>query len=116
MKKKMTEVNFKAIKMMVNGGATIADICEVYPIGRETLRRIKRCASFAEYQQMQRAYQERSIMNRNMEPEQLTIPETLTAQVEPDEKVALLRKQTEILISLEAKIGSLLKELTGKEA
>lgn len=122
MGKKITEQNFKAIKLMLKGGATQEVINEYYPVSKETLRRIRRCESYNEYMEMQRIYTERSAENRRKreEPEQIKMPAEMMPipAVDPVDTVIsnIMREQTEILRALDEKIGFLLKELTGKEA
>ena len=105
MAKRMTEQKYKAIKLMAKGGATLDEICEYYPIGKEILRRIKLTASFDEYRQLVNAYDSNKSVNKPVnKPEQLAIP------------VEIPSEQTEILRALLEKVSFLVYELTGKEA
>ena len=121
MKKRMTEVMYKAIKMMVKGGATLEQIREVYPVSKETLRRIKRTVSFEEYRQMQENYSIRSAQNRAKREEQET-PKTpeLPNQISMDEltqnseTVELLKEQNDLLRRLLNDVAFIVSELTGK--
>ena len=123
---RMTEHIFKAIKLMLKGGATAEEINEHYPVSKETLRRIRRSETYADYVEMQRVYSERSAANRRMKEEQQEEPEQMTItsawmQIPAHDPVdtvisAIMREQTEILRALDEKIGFLLRELTGKEA
>lgn len=123
MKKRMTEVMYKAIKMMVKGGATLEQIREVYPVSKETLRRIKRTVSFEEYRQMQENYSIRSAQNRAKREEQpQETPKTpeLPNQISIDdlkqdsETVELLKEQNDLLRRLVNDVAFLISELTGK--
>ena len=123
---KMTEHIFKAIKLMLKGGATAEEINEHYPVSKETLRRIRRSETYADYVEMQRVYSERSAANRRKKEEQQEEPEQMTITTawmpipahDPVDTVIseIMREQTEILRALDEKIGFLLRELTGKEA
>ena len=119
---RMTEHTFKAIKLMLKGGATPEEINEHYPVSKETLRRVRRSGTFMDYIEMQRVYSERSAENRRKkaEPEQVTIPVEMIPipAVDPVDTVisAIMREQTAILRAVDEKIGFLLKELTGNDA
>lgn len=119
---RMTEQNFKVIKLMLKGGATAEDIREHYPISKETLRRINRTNSYAEYVEMQRVYSERSAANLAKREEQHETPKTpeLPNQISIDdlqkdsETVELLKEQNDLLRRLVNDVAFLVSELTGK--
>lgn len=120
MGKKMTEQNYKAIKLMLKGGATQEEISEFYPVSKETLRRCRRTDTFEEYRKMQDDYSARSAANRakREEPPQET-PE-LPNQISMDEltkdseTVELLKEQNDLLRRLVNDVAFIVSELTGK--
>ena len=123
MSKRITEQNFKAIKLMLKGGATAEDINEHYPASKETLRRIKHSETFADYVEMQRIYTERSEANRAKREEQSQeTPKTpeLPNQISMDElthdskTVELLKEQNDLLRRLVNDLAFIVSELTGK--
>lgn len=122
MGKKITEQNFKAIKLMLKGGATAEDINEHYKASKETLRRIRRSETFADYMEMQRVYSERSAANLAKREEQHETPKTpeLPNQISIDdlqkdsETVELLKDQNDLLRRLVNDVAFLVSELTGK--
>lgn len=123
MGKKITEQNFKAIKLMLKGGATAEDINEHYKASKETLRRIRRSETFADYMEMQRVYSERSAANlakRKEQPQETPKTPELPNQISIDEltqnseTVELLREQNDLLRRLVNDVAFLVSELTGK--
>ena len=119
----MTEQNFKAIKLMLKGGATAEDINEHYKASKETLRRIRRSETFADYMEMQRVYSERSAANlakREEHPKETPKTPELPNQISIDdlqkdsETVELLREQNDLLRRLVNDVAFLASELTGK--
>ena len=118
---RMTEQNFKAIKLMLKGGATAEDINEHYKASKETLRRIRRSETFADYMEMQRIYSERSAANLAKREEQET-PKELPNQISVDEilqtpgTVELLTEQNDLLRRLLNDVAFIVSELTGKGA
>ena len=117
---RMTEHIFKAIKLMLKGGATAEEINEHYPVSKETLRRIRRSETYADYVEMQRVYSERSAANRRKKEEQQEEPEQLPNQISIDdlkqdsETVELLKEQNDLLRRLMNDVAFLVSELTGK--
>ena len=117
MKKRMTEQNYRAIKLMANGGATLEVINEFYPVSKETLRRIKRTVNYAEYRKMQGEYSARSEMNRAKREEK---PQVLPNQMTIDDlkqeatPVDLLKEQNELLRRLLNDVAFIVSEISGK--
>lgn len=120
---RMTEQNFKAIKLMLKGGATAEDINEHYKASKETLRRIRRSETFADYMEMQRVYSERSAANlakREEQPHETPKTPELPNQISIDdlqkdsETVELLKEQNDLLRRLVNDVAFLVSELTGK--
>lgn len=123
MRKRMTEIMYKAIKMMLKGGAKLEQIREVYPVSKETLRRINRTVSFEEYRQMQENYSARSAANlakREEQPQETPKTPELPNQISIDdlqkdsETVELLKDQNDLLRRLVNDVAFLISELTGK--
>ena len=116
MGKKMTEQNYKAIKLMLKGGATLEQIREFYPISKETLRRCRRTVSFEEYRQMQENYSVRSAQNRakREEPKELPNQISIDELTQKSETVELLKEQNDLLRRLVNDVAFLVSELTGK--
>ena len=120
---RMTEQNFKAIKLMLKGGATAEDINEHYKASKETLRRIRRSETFADYMEMQRTYSERSAANlakREEQPQETQKTQELPNQISMDEltqnseTVELLKEQNDLLRRLVNDVAFIVSELTGK--
>lgn len=117
MKKRMTEQNYRAIKLMLKGGATLEVINEFYPVSKETLRRIKRTENFAEYRKMQDDYSARSEMNRAKREEK---PQVLPNQMTIDDlkqeatPVDLLKEQNDLLRRLLNDVAFIVSEISGK--
>lgn len=118
---RMTEQNFKAIKLMLKGGATAEDINEHYKASKETLRRIRRSETFADYMEMQRTYSERSAANlakREEQPQEPTKTPELPNQISIDEPtqnsetVELLKEQNDLLRRLVNDVAFIVSELT----
>lgn len=123
MGKKITEQSYKAIKLMLKGGATQEEISEFYPVSKETLRRCRRTETFEEYRKMQEDYTARSEANRAKREEQpQETPKTpeLPNQISIDdlqkdsETIELLREQNDLLRRLVNDVAFLISELTGK--
>lgn len=122
MGKKMTEQNYKAIKLMLKGGATQEEISEFYPVSKETLRRCRRTDTFDEYRKMQDDYSARSAANRAKREEPQETPKTpeLPGQISMEEltqnsgTVELLKEQNDLLRRLVNDVAFLVSELTGK--
>lgn len=123
MRKRMTEQNYRAIKLMANGGATLDVINEYYPVSKETLRRIKRTVNFAEYKKMQDDYSTRSaanLMKREEQPQETPETQELPNQISMDdlthksETVELLKEQNDLLRRLVNDVAFIVSELTGK--
>lgn len=117
MGRKMTEQKYKAIKLMLKGGATLQEICEFYPIGRETLRRIKITENFEEYSKLNLAYEQSRTKNRKPdEPEQLPNQMTIDDLKPDSETVALMKEQNDLLRRLLNDVSFIVSELTRKGA
>ena len=124
MGKKITEQNYKAIKLMLKGGATKEEISEFYPVSKKTLRRCRRTDTFEEYRKMQEDYSARSAANRANREEPQETPKTpeLPNQISIDEltqnseTVELLKEQNDLLRRLVNDVAFIVSELTGKGA
>ena len=112
MKKKMHEQEFNTIKLMLKGGATIEQVNEFRQISRETLRRIRKAESFAEYRQVQDKY--RTAAAQKKEEPKPAEPEspTLSVNYQMNRVYGLLERQNELLQTLTDKVTFLVDSLT----
>ena len=118
MGKKMTEQTYKAIKLMLKGGATHEEIAEFYPVSKETLRRCRRTESIEEYHELQNMYSARSAQNRakREEPQELPNQISMDELTQDSETVELLKQQNDLLRRLVNDVAFIVSELTGKGA
>ena len=118
MKVRMTEQMYKTLKLMLNGGATLEEIKVVSPISKETMRRIIRKESYADYRALQDRYSQNTANNRLQKTEQAGLPNQISIDdLKPENDIAgLLKEHNELLRSMLEKVAFFVKELTGKEA
>lgn len=106
----ITESVFKGIKFMLRGGATVNDIRASYPVSIDTIRRIRKVNTFAEYLENQRRNTQRN------EPEKVEPLKqqggTLSAGYQINRIYEALKEQNEILRLLSNKVAFIVDELT----
>ena len=115
----MTEQAFKAIKLMQKGGATVKDILEYYAVSVDTLRRIRRVDTFAEYIANQRAHnapkkqEKKEERQEKPQGEPLKLPGgQLSSGYQMNRIYEALKEQNEILKLLSNKVAFIVDELT----
>lgn len=117
MKARMTEQLYKTLKLMLNGGATLEEIKVVSPISKETMRRIIRTDSYADYRALQDRYSQNTANNRLQKTETKLPNQISIDDLKPENDIAgLLKEHNELLRSMLEKVAFVVKELTGKEA
>lgn len=107
----MTEQAFKAIKLMQKGGATVKDILEYYAVSVDTLRRIRRVDTFAEYIANQRAHNAPKEPQEKVEPLK-QVGGQLSSGYQMNRIYEALKEQNEILKLLSNKVAFIVDELT----
>lgn len=106
----ITESVFTGIKFMLRGGATVNDIRGSYPVSMDTIRRIRKVNTFAEYLENQRKSAQRN-EPENVEPLKQQ-GGTLSAGYQMNRIYEALKEQNEILRLLSNKVAFIVDELT----
>ena len=126
--KRMDEKGYKAIKAMLNGGATFQDCMDYAGVGVSTVQRIKKSKDFDGYKELIREQNEKYLKSKAVkEPAKNTAPSPAPAVVIPDLKlpggtmsgayqinriVELLKQQNETLTRISNKLAYIVEELT----
>jgi DeoR/GlpR family transcriptional regulator of sugar metabolism len=130
---KLTESTYKAVKIMLNGGATIDEVVEYLKLSSSTVRRIRATQNYEEYAEERRAkayMQSKAIAARKAEAakkaeetkqEELKPAEAPAQVVEHRQSVTVianhymaeqLQKQTELLTLISNKLAFIIDQLT----
>ena len=112
-RKHMTEHVFTAVKLMQKGGATADTIKEYYPVSIDTLRRIKKFDTFAEYLSYQREKNAPKVQKKpEIKPEAPQIVEHRQIVSVPWQVTQEMRKTNELRESISRKLAFIVDELT----
>ena len=109
----MTEHVFTAVKLMQKGGATADTIKEYYPVSIDTLQRIEKVDTFAEYLSHQREKNAPKVQKKpEIKPEALQIVEHRQTVSVPWQVTQEMRRTNELLESISRKLAFFVDEVT----
>lgn len=124
----MDENKFNAVKILLNGGASIEDTSSVMKLCRATINVIKRSKDYTEYRTIRETYDSRKKENKAKKQAQTqaqeqkpeTMPETPKAinptviRVEATHyMMEELKKTNELLTAISAKLAAIVTDLYG---
>lgn len=126
---KLTESTYKAIKIMLNGGATYEEIMEYLNVSKATVGRVKQTENYQEYQKdrqarafmAKKATQEKKATEKAKEAEELKPVEAPPQVVEHRQSVTVianhymmeqLQEQTRLLTLISNKLAFIVDQLT----
>jgi hypothetical protein len=110
--KKVTEKVFNAVKAMLKGGATYAEISETVGIAPSTVYIIKKSASFEEYVGIQRRPNIVEAKSNEQNKQEVSNPTVVKVEA-THYMMQELQKTNELLKGISAKLAFIVDELTG---